>query len=204
VPGHSTAQPQHRSEPVDPQRWLEEHGDALYAYALAHTRNRDTAEDLVQETLLSALRAHDRFESGSAVRTWLIGILKHKIADHFRRRSRERQALGDRAAANEAFAAGLFAPDGRWLDVPKRWRSEPADAVDRDELREALRQCLDRLSPTLADAFCLREMSGLDGRTLCDVLNVSESALWTQLHRARVLLRKCLERYWFAPEKKRR
>ena len=72
----------------EPALWLEQHGDALFAYALGRTRNRATAEDLVQDTLLAAFASRDAFKGGSAERTWLIGILKHKVIDCLRRRGR--------------------------------------------------------------------------------------------------------------------
>jgi RNA polymerase sigma-70 factor (ECF subfamily) len=72
-----------------PEQWLDEHGDVLYRYALLQFRDEHKAEEAVQETLVAALQSRDRFQGGSSVRTWLIGILKHKVLDQFRRESRE-------------------------------------------------------------------------------------------------------------------
>src|SRR5215472_16031942 len=84
----STASPMADASPA--LHWLEEHGDALYAYALPRVRNADAAEDLVQETLLAALAGQERFAGQSAERTWLMGILKHKLIDHLRKSIRQR------------------------------------------------------------------------------------------------------------------
>ena len=73
----------------EPERWLEDHGSALYSFAILHTHDSHRAEDLIQETLLAALKSSKNFHGDSSVRTWLIGILKHKIMDEFRRQSRE-------------------------------------------------------------------------------------------------------------------
>jgi RNA polymerase sigma-70 factor (ECF subfamily) len=72
-----------------PEEWLDAHGDALYRYALLRLRDAHNAEEAVQETFLAALQARERFAGGASVRTWLIGILKHKIMDQFRRELRE-------------------------------------------------------------------------------------------------------------------
>src|SRR5260221_5604439 len=82
-------------DPVSPSaasavRWLEDHGDALYSYALARVRDPHVAEDLVQEALLAGLGAAGGFRGWSAERTWLIGLLKHKLQDHLRGSLRER------------------------------------------------------------------------------------------------------------------
>ena len=76
--------------PLNPDRWVEEHGDILLRYALARVRDTAVAEDLVQETFLSAWKARQGFAGLSAERSWLVGILKHKIMDYIRRTSRER------------------------------------------------------------------------------------------------------------------
>src|SRR5688572_16980242 len=76
----------------DAYRWLDEHGDYLFGFAMKRIQNAEGAEDLVQETLLAALTAQRSFAARSAVRSWLIGILKHKIADHIRAKTRETSA----------------------------------------------------------------------------------------------------------------
>ncbi len=75
---------------------VDRHADALYGYALKRVMDTNTAEDLVQETYLAVLKAPGSFAGRAAERTWLIGILKHKIADHFRQQCRE-CAGGDEA-----------------------------------------------------------------------------------------------------------
>jgi RNA polymerase sigma-70 factor (ECF subfamily) len=74
---------------ADPERWVDEHGDCLYRYALTRVRKEEVAEDLVQETLLVAVRTHEKFGGRSTERSWLVGILKNKICDHFRKLGRE-------------------------------------------------------------------------------------------------------------------
>ena len=83
----------------DPEQWLDQHGDALYAFALLRVQQPAVAEDLVQDTLLAAFSGRERFGGGAQERTWLIGILKHKIIDHLRKSGRE-----------ESYVAGTLCP----------------------------------------------------------------------------------------------
>ena len=75
----------------DPTQWLARHGDYLYRYALMRVRDETVAEDVVQETLLAGWQGYARFAGRGAERTWLTGILKHKVIDYFRKASRETQ-----------------------------------------------------------------------------------------------------------------
>ncbi|NQU09883.1 sigma-70 family RNA polymerase sigma factor [bacterium] len=183
---------------VNPERWVDEHGDVLYRYALARVRDSVIAEDLVQETFLSALKGADRFAGQSAERSWLVGILKHKIADHFRRQQREEPAA-DADAATET--AELFAPNGHWRTgaglAPANWGRDAWPRLDRQEFWAVLDRCLAGLTPRLRRAFLLRELEELDSDAICKVLEVTPTNLWVLLHRARRQLRRCLEVNWF-------
>lgn len=70
---------------TNPEVWVDAHGDALFRYALVRVRQREVVEDLVQETLLSAMRSREKFAGQSSERSWLFGILKRKISDYFRK-----------------------------------------------------------------------------------------------------------------------
>jgi RNA polymerase sigma-70 factor (ECF subfamily) len=70
-------------------RWVDDHGECLYRYALVRVRRPEVAEDLVQEALLAAVRGYEKFGGRSSERSWLVGILKNKIVDHFRKLGRE-------------------------------------------------------------------------------------------------------------------
>src|SRR5688500_2543314 len=74
---------------IDPASWVDEHGDYLFRYAVVRRRDASLAEECVQEALLAALQARASYGGKSTERTWLTGILKHKIIDCFRKHSRE-------------------------------------------------------------------------------------------------------------------
>ncbi|MGB7030300.1 MAG: sigma-70 family RNA polymerase sigma factor, partial [Syntrophobacteria bacterium] len=107
----------------DPKVWVDEHGDALFRYALFRTQNGQVAEDLVQETFLAALRGKDSFAGRSSVKTWLFGILKHKIIDHIRKISRERPEEDIETLAN--LADKTFNEQGVWKSQPAKWTTDP-------------------------------------------------------------------------------
>lgn len=182
---------------LEPERWLDEHGSALYAFALLHVRDSQRAEDLVQETLLAAIQGCERFRGDASVRTWLTGILKHKIVDEFRRLSREAPGPDSAEAAWEAAearrAAEDFTDDGRWREPPAEW-GDPERDLSREQFWALVERCLNGLSPRLARLFVLRELWEMETEEVCKALAVTPANLWTMLHRARHGMRRCLER----------
>ncbi len=183
---------------LDPVRWLEQHGDFLFNFAYAQVRSQHIAEDLVQETLLGALASQDRYEGRATERTWLVSILRNKLADHIRKRSRERKHHED-STSEEAIKA-MFSDKGFWkVDVSTKHQL-PKSPSDKAEFWQIFVECSHKISPVLADAFCLREMNQFETSEICEILNISETNLSTMLYRARMLLRKCMELNWFAPD----
>jgi len=182
---------------TDPTRWVDEYGDVLFHFALARVRNPQHAEDLVQETLLAALQARHRFAGRSAERTWLVSILKHKVADHFRRAGRTYSL--DEAMLPAQGHEDLFDEAGAWKQskAPTAWSADPAEALAQDEFLEVLRACLSRLPSRMAQVFWMREVDGLRSDEICGLLDISANNLWVLLHRARLQLRHCLAHTWF-------
>jgi len=190
-----------KSASSSPSSWVDRYGDYLFRYAMLRLRDRFAAEDLVQETFLAALRSRSSFSGGSTEATWLVGILKHKIADHFRRQSREVSLPdGDPTSKPED---DPFNVAGRWATGPTDWGGNPADLFRQKEFLDHFMECLSRLSPNHANAFTLREIEGADSDEICKILNVSETNLWVILHRARMNLRRCLESRWFDRTRKK-
>lgn len=177
---------------LDPQD-LDRHRPQLLKYAMLQLRNHAQAEDVVQETLIAAIRGAETFAGGSTVRTWLIGILKHKIIDAIRKASRE-QSL-DQHESSAGDMDPMFLPDGHYADKPADW-GDPEEALSRRRFFEALEQCMDSLPKATAQAFAMREVMGLDTAEICANLSITASNCWVLLYRARMRLRECLERNW--------
>lgn len=184
-----------------PETWVAHYGDYLYGYALARVQNPSAAEDLVQETLLAALKAFENFKGRSALKTWLTGILKHKIIDHLRRKYRE-EPLQDKDA-DQVQVQEMFDKKGNWLLKPPRWRADPQQLFEQKEFMKTLFACLADIPERAAKAFVMREIDGLDTQEICKVLDISATNSWVILHRARLLLRHCLEVNWFSADGKR-
>lgn len=182
---------------ADPYRWVDEHGDCLYRYALARVRTPEVAEDLVQETLLVAVRSQDKFAGRSSERSWLVGILKNKIVDHYRKLGRETSFTDMEFLKDEC--SHKFVEQGFWNhDLgPHEWRPEADEVMHKAEFWQTMRDCLSKLPQRVADVFMLREMEDVPGKEICTMLRISESNLWVMLHRARMALRECLEINWF-------
>lgn len=178
----------------NPEKWLDEHGDYLFGYAFARLQDRGVAEDMVQETLLAALEAKDRFEGRSSERTWLVGILKHKILDHLRSHSREIPVTELLEPDGEMEA--LFDERGKWKEGPAPWRDDPQSFLHQKEFWNTLVQCLEELPGRLGRVFALRELEGLGTNEISNLFGVTSTNLGVLLYRARMRLRRCLEINW--------
>jgi RNA polymerase sigma-70 factor, ECF subfamily len=173
--------------------WLKEHGDFLYRFALARLRDPHLTEDAVQETFLAAIKNPD-FAGQSAPRTWLTGILKHKIIDVMRKNIRE-VAASDLMADEDASMDEFFDATGHWAEPPQAW-DMPEGALEQKQFLGILQTCVDKLPSKLAQLFLMRDVHETDNNEICKELNISPTNAWVMLYRARMGLRKCLEINW--------
>ncbi len=173
--------------------WLEQHSDYLYRFALARLRDPHLAEDVVQETFLAAIKSPS-FAEQSAPRTWLTGILKHKIIDVMRKNVRE-IAASDLLDDEDANVDDFFDDAGKWTDKPLKW-DMPENALEQKQFLGILQGCMDKLPAKSAQIFMLRDVQETDNEEICKELNISPTNAWVMLYRARLGLRKCLEINW--------
>ena len=174
---------------------LDQHWEALCRYASHRVRDQTATEDLVQETLLAALRDQARFRDESSVRTWLVGILRHKIADYWRRLQRDGSTESDQAVDS------LFDERGTWRSRPGGWMPDPSQLSANEDFWSVVEQCLDQLPAQARSVFAMRVIDGVSGEGVCKALEISATNLWVLLHRARLRLRTCLETRWFSTER---
>lgn len=159
-------------------------------------RDAAAAEDAVQDTLLAALAGEAGFAGRSNLRTWLTGILKHKIVDTIRRQSRDRPAQEPGADGDDGDFDALFDDCGHWQEAPDAWQ-QPEGSLQQKQFLAALEACLRDLPERTARVFMMREHLGLETSEICKELGITTTHCWVMLHRARMALRLCLEMNWF-------
>src|SRR3972149_3439450 len=175
---------------------LEGHRSSLFKFAMLQLRNEAQAEDVVQETLLAAMQGAERFSGNSSVRTWLTGILKHKILDQIRKSSRERSSDADDDEDSSGDFDALFNERGAYAEKPAEWGS-PEAALSQKKFFEVLERCMEGLPKNTARVFAMREVMGLDTDEICKETGISATNCGVLLYRARMALRLCLDERWF-------
>jgi len=182
------------ADSTTPSDWLEAHGDYLFNFAIGQVGDTSVAEDLVQETFLAALRGQERFAGRCTERTWLVGILRHKICDHLRRVCRNRTIYTDDSPTRRDQEA--WDETTLWLHEVADDCAQPSRRLELEEFRANLETALGTLPPRVAQVFQLYEIEERPNREVCAQLNISESNLWVMLHRARRQLRERLRPWW--------
>jgi len=184
---------------LDPNKWLDCHGEYLFRYAVMRVREAVVAEDLLQETLLAAIGSYHTHAGHSSERAWLVGIMKHRVIDYFRRQARNAQ-FQLKAEDDEIEYFENSGPwQGHWREdrAPTSWAADAGQCLESREFWETFEHCLSQLPPQMSIAFTLREIDGLTSTQICEVLNITPSNLWVLLHRGRNKLRHLLEVEWF-------
>ena len=180
---------------LDPETWVDQHGDSLFRFAVLRVQDPETASDLVQETFLAALSSRESYTGRSSVRTWLVAILKHKVADRLRKVGRERRLR--ESEESEDGTERMFDRRGHWRTPPLDWGGDPLREYERREFWEVLGRCLSKIPAHLGDAFLECELEGESREAICRDLKITPENLSVRLFRARLLLRRCLEMHWF-------
>jgi RNA polymerase sigma-70 factor (ECF subfamily) len=175
---------------------LEGHRAYLLKVAQLQLKQPSLAEDVVQDTLEAALRSRHTFRGNASRRTWLTGILRHKVADAFRLQRRHAAPLTALTVPEHLRSVDAsFGPDGAWSRPPLHW-DVPEDAQLQTEFLEVLQDCLGNLPPLIARAFVLREVMELETAEISEDLSVTANHLGVLMYRARMLLRTCIETQW--------
>ena len=188
----NTQTPSH--EASNPSTWLDEHGDYLFRIAVSRLRDADAAEEVVQDTFVSALKNVKQFAGRGNERAWLSGILKNKIIDVFRKRKRDPVNV-DREKSD--IAEMLFDENGAWKKEMKASLKQSLDSIDREEFWAILKQCMMSLPTRHADVFTMRTMDEVSAEKICKALKLTASNYWVIIHRARLQLSGCMKQNWF-------
>jgi len=178
----------------NPSTWVDKYGDYLYSFALYRIQDETTAQDLVQEALVGALKSKKNFKGQSSEKTWLTSILKYKIIDFIRKKYREpvREDFDlDSSALDDHFDA-----TGKWKTGPAKWKSDPEQLLEQKSFLDIVKKCLKELPKKQAAVLSLKEIEGETTKAICKVLNISSTNCWVIMHRARALMRYCIETNW--------
>lgn len=181
---------------ADLHRQLDAMRPALLRFALLQLRDRTLAEDAVQDALVAVLEKPDNFAGQSALRTYVIGILKFKILDALRASRREKQFEPDDEQSEDDLIDALFRADGHTRDMPRRW-GDPDATLEQKDFFRVMEVCLERLPARTARIFMMREWLELETEEICKELGISSANAWVMLYRARLRLRECLDLNWF-------
>lgn len=184
-----------KNDSLNTQTWLDVHGDYLFSYAFLRVKDTHVAEDLVQETLLAAVTARNTFSNQSTVRTWLTGILKHKLIDYFRRQGRE-IVIADLIDQDDGdYLDHFFEANGRWIDKPESF-PDPESVFQQKQFWKVFQDCLSGLRPRQAEVFLAKEIHGMSNEEICKHFSLNPTNVWVLMHRARLSLHKCLKIHW--------
>lgn len=186
--------------PLDPSTWVGDYGDYLYNFAIARVYDVETAHDLVQETFLSAVKAKDSFLGKSTEKTWLTSILKRKIIDYYRKNARNKE---DKILDSDRQFQAEGIMHGHWEDeqLPSKWSYDGTRTLESEEFFRTLKACLSKLPPKWSAVFTMKEIEEMKTEEVCKELDITSSNLWVIMHRAKVQLRKCIEKNWFLTDK---
>ncbi len=180
------------------EQQLVEHRDYLLKFARLQLRNEAWAEDAVSETIVAALSKPQSFGNRSQLKTWLVGILKHKVIDLFRLNARTVALDTDTDAAygNDELDALVFTANGHFAQGPADW-GNPEQALQSRQFFAVLEACAEKMPVAMGRVFLMREWLELSSDDICKELGLSATNLYVTLHRARLRLRECLELNWF-------
>jgi RNA polymerase sigma-70 factor (TIGR02943 family) len=172
--------------------------DYLLKFARLQLRNEAWAEDAVSETVLAALAKPQSFGNRSQLKTWLVGILKHKVVDALRHHHREVCGLdsSDDDSNADPLEAIAFKADGHYAEQPADW-GNPEQQTSSQQFFVILEACAEKLPASQGRLFLMREWLELSSDEICKELQLTPTNLYVQLHRARLRLRECLELHWF-------
>ncbi|MFH1560419.1 MAG: RNA polymerase sigma factor [Chloroflexota bacterium] len=167
----------------DFQSIVEQHTDFVYNVVYRMMNNAQDAEDITQETFLSAYRSWASFRGGSSVSTWLYRIAVNACLMRLRKEKRARAST----------ATGYNDVNVIDSTVDPSPSGNPEGIAINSELREEMGKAIASLPPDLRAAVILRDIQELSNAEASEVLGVTISSFKTRVHRGRVLLRKQLK-----------
>lgn len=183
------------------REWVHLYTDKMFSWAFHKTGNKETAEDLVQDTFLAVVNTFSNFEGKSNPKTWLFSILNNKIVDFYRKEVKNPvvNKVSQNFLEGASFFDTLFDANGGWLNpqVPGNWGATSENLLDDSDFVDVLQVCMNRLPANWNAAVRLKYLEEKKAGHICQELGIATTNYWQILHRAKLQLRKCLEMGWF-------
>jgi RNA polymerase sigma-70 factor (ECF subfamily) len=174
------------------ESWVHLYGDLLYNWAYNKTNSKEVAEDLVQETFIAAFKKYYQFEHKSAPKTWLIAILNNKIIDYHRAHSSKKFISIENNGI--LITDKMFDSDNFWLnELDQKVWSNSSDQSSSEIMENKLKKCISNLPEKWSLAISYKYFSTEKTEVICQELDISTSNYWQIIHRAKLLLKKCVE-----------
>lgn len=179
---------------INPNNWISHYSDYLFNYTITRVKDRETAQDLVQDTFYAGLKSMKNFKGEASERTWLVSILKRKIIDHYRKINSKKGQAEVKINFNDDGEN-----EGNWLEqrVADPFDKTAEDQIENTELGLAIHDCLGKLPLKQAEVFKMKSLLGYETEAICNELNITASNLWVIIHRARTTMATCLEKNWY-------
>lgn len=187
----------------DPQNWVKNYGDYLFSIAIAKTSNKQIAEDIVQDTFLSAVSSISGFKGESTEKTWLTTILNNKIIDFYRKKDVLKNTESYLIETEQSFNTNFFNLSndsfGHWLtkSSPTVWNNTTDESITRTEFYKVLETCIEKMPSKFVPIFVSKFIDEKKAEDICKEYEISPSNYWVIIHRSKLLMRTCLEQNWF-------
>lgn len=160
--------------------------DKVYRLAYKILRHEEDAAEALQDAFLSAYRGLARFKSESTFSTWLYRIATNASLMKYRKRRDHHVSLEQSQSSNES---------AETLEVPD-WSTQPLQDLLDSETRKVMEASVEKLPEELRTVFVLRDVEGLSNAEVAEIMNLTVAAVKSRLHRARIVLRDRLNRYF--------
>ena len=178
----------------DLSEWVELYTSELFSWALHKLSDEELAKDLIQDTFVAAAEKIQDFRGDSAPKTWLFSILNYKIIDVYRKKAKLP------VTTNTSIFTDFFDEDGSWLKTkrPQPWHDDDPHLLDDHDFQLVLKKCMDALPEKWNSCMKFKYLMNKPGDEICQELDISPTNFWQIMHRAKLNLRDCIDKNWFA------
>jgi RNA polymerase sigma-70 factor (TIGR02943 family) len=178
--------------------WVDNYTDYLYNFAFYKIGKVEEAEDIVQETFLSAFKGRENYKGDASEKTWLMAILKNKIVDYYRKPKVAESFSSYLDQTENSFENSFFDENNhnRWTeDIRDNYFSRAADGyLISKEFQKYLSICLEKMPPKLKEVFVSKYIEDEKTENICKEFGITSSNYWVIIFRSKTLLRTCLEK----------